>query len=46
MFHFICENLWPTVACLAGMQFPGLNFTGFDVGKLSVMVFLINIFVT
>ena len=44
MFHFIGENLWLTVQSLASMQFH--NNTGFDKGKLSVMVFLNNLLVT
>ena len=44
LFHFIGENLWPTVAYLARMQLP--KNTGFYKGKLNVMAFLNNLLVT
>ena len=44
MFHFIGENLWLAIPSLASMQFA--KDTGFDKGKLSVMVFLNNLLVT
>ena len=43
MFHFIGDNLWLTVVSLESMQFP--KDTGFDKGKLRVMVFLNNLLV-
>ena len=39
--HFICENLWLTVASLASMQYP--KNTNFDKRKLSFMAFLSNL---
>ena len=44
MFHFIGENVRLTVASLASMQFP--KDTGFDKGKLGVMVFPNNLLFT